>query len=141
MVNIYKNNIRNTCVQKHDKRLLLIHNLLQLTKPVDVIFLTKKDITSLNASSLNHNYATDVITFDYTNEDDMSNHEIYICPAIVNQNARIYKHPLCDELLLVIIHGLLHLAGFNDHTQSEKTEMRKQEKKYLDIIVPRETPI
>ena len=98
---------------------------------IDVIFyrqLSKK----INFEYLKHNYFTDVITFDYSNK-QLIKGDIFISVDRVKDNAKNYKVSFNDELFRVIIHGVLHLCGFNDKTVKEKEEMRKQENFFLEL--------
>ena len=87
-------------------------------------------IIEINTKYLEHHYPTDIITFDYV-ENKVVHGEIYICDEEVRDNANDFKVPYKNEMMRVIIHGLLHLLGFNDSTEEEKTLMRKIEEKYL----------
>ena len=89
-------------------------------------FLTDDELLQINKDSLNHDYYTDIITFDLRIGDLISG-DIFISIDRVTENAKTFKVDFDTELKRVIIHGLLHIIGFNDHTDEEKQEMRKQE--------------
>ena len=89
-------------------------------------FLTDDELLQINKDALNHDYYTDIITFDLRIGDLISG-DIFISIDRVKENAKTYKVDFDTELKRVIIHGLLHIIGFNDHTDEEKQEMRKQE--------------
>ena len=89
-------------------------------------FLTDDELLQINKDALNHDYYTDIITFDLRIGDLISG-DIFISIDRVTENAKTFKVDLDTELKRVIIHGLLHIIGFNDHTDEEKQEMRKQE--------------
>ena len=78
---------------------------------------------SLNKKHLGHDYVTDVITFDHG--------EIVICPLVAAQNAKRYGTSVEREILMYVIHGLLHLAGYDDHCPQDIALMRKMEVKLL----------
>jgi rRNA maturation RNase YbeY len=89
-------------------------------------FLSDEELLQINIDALNHDYYTDIITFDLRIGDLISG-DIFISIDRVADNAKKYEVDFETELKRVIIHGLLHIIGFNDHTDIEKQEMRKQE--------------
>ncbi len=93
-------------------------------------FVPREIIVEINTKFLNHNYSTDIITFDYVEGNEI-NGEVYICPEQVEENAHQYEVDSAQELVRVITHGILHLIGFKDGTEKEKTLMRRMEEKYL----------
>ena len=97
---------------------------------LSIVFVTPLRMRSINAQYLKHDYVTDVITFDL---DEAA--EIVICPAVAFKNARVYSHSVTTEIVLYVIHGLLHLAGYDDHTQKDRDVMRVKEKQLLDKIL------
>lgn len=93
---------------------------------INVIFTSNDFLLGINQRYLNHNYFTDVITFDYSEGKNISG-DIYISVVQVAVNAREYKDTFTRELARVIIHGVLHLIGFNDSNITEKREIRRME--------------
>lgn len=101
---------------------------------LEFIFVTKSEIEKINRDFLNHNYPTDIITFNKSFLDVISG-EIYICTEIVKDNSVTYsKSSMLKELYRVIIHGVLHLIGFNDSSDSEKKVMRNKENELLSYL-------
>jgi probable rRNA maturation factor len=95
------------------------------------IFVCEDRILEINNEYLKHNYKTDIITFDYSFLNKISG-DIYICVPVVESNSKLYsKNNFEDELMRILLHGLLHLLGFNDVSDSEKRIMRKTENYYL----------
>ena len=98
-------------------------------------FLDDDDITEMNVKHLEHNYPTDIITFGYLEGKRVSG-EVFIGWQTVRGNAMDRKLDFLDELCRVLVHGLLHLMGFDDHSDAEKEEMRREEEKCL-ILRPK----
>ena len=94
------------------------------------VFCDDKYLLEKNIKYLNHDYLTDVITFDYC-EDRTVSGDILISVERVRENAKSYNVSFFTEIKRVIVHGLLHLLGYNDKTKSEKELMRKKENYYL----------
>ena len=100
---------------------------------ISIIFISKNRITELNKTYLKHNYSTDVITFNY-NDKFTINGDIFICIDQVKDNSKSYNTTFTDELLRVIIHGVLHLIGFNDKSVKERNIMQFEEDKCLNFF-------
>lgn len=100
---------------------------------VSYIFCSDAYLLELNQKFLHHNTLTDIITFDYSEDTRLLKGEIYISIDRVTENSIKYKNKMDEELLRVIIHGVLHLCGYKDKTQSEITLMRKKEDTYISL--------
>lgn len=100
---------------------------------VSFIFCDDIKILEINKQFLNHDYYTDVITFDYT-EGDVIGGDIFISLETVESNAKEFLTTFDNELKRVMIHGILHLCGQNDKTPEEKQEMRDKENLALQLI-------
>jgi rRNA maturation RNase YbeY len=98
------------------------------------IFTSDKNLKNINKQFLGHNYFTDVITFPAIEKKGMINGEIYISIERVKDNAKTYGVRMYEELHRVMIHGMLHLCGYEDETESKKANMRKIETRYLQIF-------
>jgi len=99
---------------------------------INYIFCSDRYLLGLNKEFLNHNTFTDILTFDYSEGKKISG-EIYISPERVNENSVRFKSSFHDELLRVMIHGILHLVGYNDKEPAEVAIMRKKEEAYLSL--------
>jgi rRNA maturation RNase YbeY len=95
------------------------------------IFVSDEIILDLNKKYLQHNDYTDIITFDDSAGDTISG-EMFISIHTVQSNAKEYQVDFRNELLRVMVHGVLHLCGYKDTTTNEQQEMRAAEDKYLN---------
>lgn len=98
---------------------------------LDINFVTEETITDINKRYLNHNYATDIISFNYSFESNNLDGEILICNAVAQSNAARFKTTYEQELRRLIIHGILHLIGYDDSTEAQRKLMRGKENKIL----------
>jgi rRNA maturation RNase YbeY len=93
------------------------------------IFTSDEYLRRLNAEYLQHDYYTDVVTFPYTA--GAAHGDVFISVERVRENAHRYGVSFEHELCRVMVHGLLHLAGYTDATKAERAIMRKKEDEYL----------
>ncbi len=98
------------------------------------IFCTDDYLHTLNQRYLNHDTLTDIITFTLSGPQRPIISEIYISVDRVRENADSLKVSFVDELHRVMIHGILHLCGYSDHTKELKSAMREKENQYLAKI-------
>ena len=100
---------------------------------INVILCNDPSILEINRQFLGHDYYTDIITFDYSEEETI-NGELYISVDTVRENAKEYGEEFLVELHRVIIHGMLHLCGLDDHCEEDIAEMRAAENSALGIL-------
>lgn len=101
---------------------------------LNYIFANDEYILDINKTHLNHDYFTDIITFDLNDIESKSiKSDIFISIDRVRENAEAYKQNFIDELHRVMIHGVLHLLGFNDSNDKEKENMRHKEDLALSL--------
>jgi probable rRNA maturation factor len=110
-------------IQKEDKT----------TGQINYIFTSDKYLLSINQKYLSHNYFTDIVTFNFCTEKIISG-DIYISLQTVKNNSCLFNVTYEDELYRVMIHGVLHLIGYNDSNNAEKLIMREKEDYYLAIL-------
>ncbi len=97
------------------------------------IFVDDEEILRVNREYLQHDYYTDIITFDYTEGDTISG-DLFISLDTVRTNAEQFDKPYEEELHRVIIHGILHLCGINDKGPGEREQMEAAEDKALAML-------
>ena len=99
---------------------------------INIIFCSDSYLLDINIKYLGHDYYTDIITFDYC-EGDVLSGDLFISVDSVRDNAAFYETGFSTELNRVIVHGVLHLAGYDDHSDSEQKTMRSKEDYYLGL--------
>lgn len=97
------------------------------------IFCSDDYLLEINRQFLQHDYYTDIITFNLAEPGHPIQGEVYISIDRVRENARQYNSSINRELHRVIFHGALHLCGYKDKKKGEEAMMRKMEEKYLNL--------
>jgi len=98
---------------------------------LEINFISDKSILEINRTYLKHNYTTDIITFNYSNVSNKIDGEIFISIDDAILNSKKFKVSLSEELARLVIHGLLHLLGYDDQGSSNKKIMKRLENKLL----------
>lgn len=101
---------------------------------ISIIFCSDSYLLNINNKYLDHNYYTDIITFDYcdqTGENRLISGDLFISIDTVSDNAKNLDIPFDSELKRIIIHGVLHLLGYKDKNESDQIVMRAKENLYL----------
>ncbi len=101
---------------------------------INYIFCSDQYLHDLNVKYLNHDTLTDIITFDQSDEESEVKADIFISIERVKENAKKLKVLFLQELHRVMIHGVLHLLGYGDKTDSEKKVMRERENAYISLL-------
>lgn len=103
---------------------------------IEIVFVDESGIVDINKEHLQRDYITDIISFRY--DEDSSNQQIegtlYCCAPRISEQSREFDTPESTEFLRVMIHGLIHLIGYDDQTEDDKNQMTELENFYLDKI-------
>lgn len=100
---------------------------------INIVLTSDEKLLETNKKFLNHDFYTDIITFN-SNESNRINGDLFISIDRVIENASNYSVTTVEELKRVIIHGILHLLGYDDKTSDEKRRMTEKENKYLNLF-------
>ena len=98
---------------------------------LEINFISGEDIHAINKSYLKHDYTTDIITFNYSDSLQQIDGEIFISIDDALSNSKKFKVMLSDELVRLVIHGILHLLGYDDQNLTDKKIMKRLENKLL----------
>lgn len=131
------NEVKNFRIDK-----VVVHKLLFELKKIlsfsvvnlELNFVSEKTIQIINKDYLNHNNSTDIITFNYGKSNSEFDGEIFISLPDVKLNSKKFGCTFNQELFRVIIHGILHMLGYEDYSKKDYLEMKKQENLYLDML-------
>ena len=100
---------------------------------LQIIFVSDNELLDMNKRHLNHDYYTDIITFDLSEHEKELDGELYISIERIKENSVFNKVSVFEEYLRVIFHGALHLVGYKDKTPKEKKSMTAKENHYLNL--------
>lgn len=99
---------------------------------INIVFCSDDELLEINRSFLQHDYYTDIITFELSKKNDLNiEAEIYISVDRVSENAKLIREDFYNELHRVVFHGILHLCGYKDKLPRERQEMRRME----DVLI------
>jgi rRNA maturation RNase YbeY len=99
---------------------------------INIVITSDKYLLQINKKYLSHNYLTDIISFQNTDNQDISG-DLLISYDRIKENAKHYGVKLSDELHRIIIHGILHFLGYNDKTSRQQKQMQAKEDYYLSL--------
>lgn len=100
-------------------------------KSINFIFCSDQYLLNINQQYLHHDTYTDIITFDNSEKEKYIESDIFISIERVRENSKAYKVSIDIELHRIMIHGILHLLGFNDKSKKKKDLMTSKENEYL----------
>ena len=101
-----------------------------------IVFVNETRMAKINLKYLRHEGTTDIITFDYTTP-TLLHGELIICPAVANEHAAQYQVTLGHEIARNIVHGVLHLLGYDDGQTIARNKMKIEEERLLKILTRR----
>ena len=99
---------------------------------MQINFVNSKEMTRINSKYLNHNYSTDIITFNYSGTKNELDGEIYISIDDAASNSKRFGVTFIEEVLRVIIHGFLHLSGYDDKDRKDRVTMKRLENRLFN---------
>ena len=102
-------------------------------KRLDYIFCSDEYLLQINRAHLQHDYYTDIITFDLSRDENTIG-EVYISIDCVKENAATYNTTFSIEMHRVLFHGVLHLCGYKDKTKKDIALMRQKEDHYIQLL-------
>lgn len=135
MLNFFFENIENLSINENITswiEYIITHEGKKLGD-INYIFCDDEYLLKINQDYLQHDYYTDIITFDYVKGKKISG-DIFVSVTRVSENAPLLSKSFEEELHRVIAHGVLHLCGYKDKTKAEIKEMRNKEDFYLNAI-------
>ena len=115
----------------HDLIKSLSVELNFLVSNLEINFISGENIHTINKSYLKHDYTTDIITFNYSDSLQQIDGEIFISIDDALSNSKKFRVTLSDELVRLVIHGILHLLGYDDQNLTDKKIMKRLENKLL----------
>jgi rRNA maturation RNase YbeY len=124
---LHKTKLKQVIEQIFKKEQILLDSL-------NYVFCSDEYLLQINRQFLNHDFYTDIITFDLSEKGGAVIGEIYISIDRVKDNAATLGNTFHEELLRVLLHGALHLCGYKDKKKAEIIEMRKTEEQYLRLL-------
>jgi len=128
--NLIVNSERKIKVNKRIIHELVNHLKKELQFQIESLpinFVSLQTIIKINVEYLNHNFPTDIITFNYSGANDIIEGEIFISIDVAKENSLKYNCTLDNELMRLVIHGVLHLLGYDDMNGKDKKVMKKLE--------------
>lgn len=117
----------------------IVENLFSLEKKkldhIDYIFCSDDYLLEINKQYLQHDFYTDIVTFDLSENKEETIGEVYVSLDRIKDNAEKLQQPLKNETLRVIFHGALHLCGYKDKSDKDSKLMRSKEEEYINLYL------
>ncbi len=101
---------------------------------IRVVYVQDEEIQALNKKYLQHDYVTDVISFPLDEENGVVEGEVYVCIDQAKRQAEEHSVPVRREVSRLVIHGVLHIIGYDDATPDERSFMQQKEDEYLEMF-------
>ena len=143
-MNISLHFLEKTNLSKRTELKSFLHTISKKEKTkiaaLSIVFCSDNYLLEINKDFLNHNYFTDIITFDLSNDKTGKTAEIYISIDRIKSNSTDYQCSIKHELHRVIFHGVLHLCGYKDKTTADSKLMKQMEDYYLDLYFNNNVP-
>ena len=112
--------LQKSTVKKYINQLILSE--LRILGELSIVLCSDEYLLNMNKQYLNHDYYTDIITFNYVENETISG-DLFLSYDRIKDNAQIFETDIEKELFRVIFHGVLHLIGYEDHSEDEKLEI------------------
>jgi len=132
-IQFFTEGIKYSIKNRNDKKRLINNVIAQEQRKcgeINIIITTDDYLLNLNKTFLKRDSLTDIITFNF-NQDETLSGELYISLERIRENSKKYNCTVEEELDRVIIHGILHLIGYEDNDKTSKARMRRKESEYL----------
>lgn len=137
MKNVYVKSENNYIIFKRN-----VHSIISSLKEelkftisfLQINFVSSQQIININEQYLRHKGSTDIITFNYSKDTFNFDGECYICVPVAEVNARKFGVSIQNELLRLIIHGVLHLFGYDDIDENDKKVMKREEDRLVNLL-------
>ena len=120
-------NLTKSCVKK------TIERFGKLTGEINYIFVSDEELLKMNKTYLNHDYYTDIITFDNSENAELLDGDIFISTDRIEENSTTYGNGILEEYLRILGHGVLHLCGLKDKSPKDITKMREAEDQFIAL--------
>ena len=120
-------NLTKSCVKN------TIERFGKLTGEINYIFVSDEELLKMNKTYLNHDYYTDIITFDNSENSDRLDGDIFISTDRIEENSTTYGNGILEEYLRILGHGVLHLCGLKDKSPKDITKMREAEDQFIAL--------
>ena len=120
-------NLTKSCVKK------TLEKFGRISGEINYIFVSDEELLEMNKKYLNHDYYTDIITFDNSENAELLDGDIFISTDRIEENSKIYGNGILEEYLRILGHGVLHLCGLKDKSPKDIIKMREAEDQFIAL--------
>jgi probable rRNA maturation factor len=120
-------NLTKSCVKK------TLEKFGKISGEINYIFVSDEELLEMNKKYLNHDYYTDIITFDNSENAGLLDGDIFISTDRIEENSKIYGNGILEEYLRILGHGVLHLCGLKDKSPKDIIKMREAEDQFIAL--------